>query len=116
MIEQTALLLGQAPNSILYSQRLQILKTLIKDPKKVTNILKEKADFYFKKVIKIFLEKCLDRMLLKHNAPRKERWRFFLVETVVFLLLQKSPHGQALHQTATNCMVEIVAEWRSRGS
>ena len=34
LIEQTVLLLGQASNSILYSRRLQILKTLIKDPKK----------------------------------------------------------------------------------
>ena len=33
--EQTVLLLGQASNSILYSRRLQILETLIKDPKKV---------------------------------------------------------------------------------
>ena len=44
LIEQTVLLLGQAPNSISYSQRLQILKTLIKDPKKAKNILKEKSD------------------------------------------------------------------------
>ena len=34
LIEQTVLLLGQASNSLLYNQRLQILKTLIKDPKK----------------------------------------------------------------------------------
>ena len=34
LIEQTVLLLGQASNSILYSRRLQILKTLIKNPKK----------------------------------------------------------------------------------
>ena len=34
LIEQTILLLGQASNSLLYNQRLQILKTLIKDPKK----------------------------------------------------------------------------------
>ena len=44
LIEQTVLLLGQASNSILYSRRLQILKTLTKDPKKAKNILKEKAD------------------------------------------------------------------------
>ena len=44
LIEQTVLLLGQASNSILYSRRLQILKTLIKDPKKAKNILNEKAD------------------------------------------------------------------------
>ena len=42
--EQAVLLLGQASNSTLYSQRLQILKTLIKDPKKAKSILKEKAD------------------------------------------------------------------------
>ena len=44
LIEQTVLLLGQASNSILYSRRFQILKTLIKDPKKAKNISKEKAD------------------------------------------------------------------------
>ena len=44
LIEQIVLLLGQAWNSILYSRRLQILKTLMKDPKKAKNILKEKAD------------------------------------------------------------------------
>ena len=36
LTEQTVLLLGQASNSILYSRRLQILKTLIKDRKKQT--------------------------------------------------------------------------------
>ena len=45
-------------------------------------------------------------MLLKQNAPRKERWRFFLVEAVAVFLLQKSPFEQALHRTATNSMVE----------
>ena len=44
LTEQTVLLLGQASNSILYSRRLQILKTLIKDSKIANNILKEKAD------------------------------------------------------------------------
>ena len=44
LVEQTLLLLGQASNSILYSQRLQILKTLIKD-QKAKSILKEKSRF-----------------------------------------------------------------------
>ena len=61
---------------------------------------------YFKKAIKIFLAKSSDDMLLKQNAPRKERWRFFLVETVELLLLPKSPFGQALHRPATNHKVE----------
>ena len=43
LVEQTLLPLGQASNSTLYSQRLQILKTLIKD-QKAKSILKEKAD------------------------------------------------------------------------
>ena len=66
--EQTVLLLGQASNSILYSRRLQILETLIKDPKKVLKKknLKEKA-VYFKKTIKVFLAKSSDRNLLKHS-------------------------------------------------
>ena len=44
LTEQTILLLGQESNSILYSQLLQILKTLIKNPKKAKSILKEKVD------------------------------------------------------------------------
>ena len=44
LTEQPVLLLSQALNSILYSRPLQILKTLIKDPKKAKNILKEKTD------------------------------------------------------------------------
>ena len=44
LTEQTVLLLVQASNSILYIRRLQILKTLIKDPEKAKNVLKEKAD------------------------------------------------------------------------
>ena len=43
LIEQAVLLLGQTSNSILYIRRLQILKTLIKHPKKAKNIFKEKA-------------------------------------------------------------------------
>ena len=35
LIEQTVLLLDQASNSILYGRRLQILKTIMKDPKKL---------------------------------------------------------------------------------
>ena len=42
------LLLGQVSNSILYSRRLQILKTLIKDPKTAKYIFKEKADLFQK--------------------------------------------------------------------
>ena len=90
LIEQIVLLLGQASNSILYSQRLQILKTLIKDPKKAKNIL----------------AKSSDHILLKQNAPRKELWRFSLVEVVVLLLLPKSPFGQALHQATINSKAE----------
>ena len=36
MIEQTTLLLGKASLSISYARRLNILKTLLKDPKKMT--------------------------------------------------------------------------------
>ena len=46
LVEQTLLLLGQASNSILYSQRLQILKTLIKDQK--AKYLERKKPVYSK--------------------------------------------------------------------
>ena len=58
LTEQTVLLLGQASNSILHSRRLQILKTLMKDPKKAKNILKEKKDrFTSKRRSKSFWQK-----------------------------------------------------------
>ena len=100
LIEQTVLLLDQALNSILYSRRLQILKGLIKDPKKAKNILKEKADL-LQKMIKVFLAKRSGRML--KNTPRNKQWRFSLVEIValLLLLLLKSPFRKALHRTTT---------------
>ena len=70
----------------MYSRRLQLSKTLTKDPKKAKHILKEKADFLQKGNQNLF-------------------W-FFLVGIVALLLLPKSPFGQALHRTTTNHMVE----------
>ena len=55
----------------------------------------------------MFLAKGSDRMLLKQNVPRKEFWRFSLVEVVALLLLPKSPFGQTLHRTTKNRMVEV---------
>ena len=43
LIEQTTLLLGQASLSISYTRRLNILKTLLKDPRKAKTLLKEKT-------------------------------------------------------------------------
>ena len=43
MIEQTTLLLGQASLSISYARRLNILKTLLKDPRKAKALLNEKT-------------------------------------------------------------------------
>ena len=43
LIEQTKILLGQASTSISYARRLNILKTLLKDPRKAKTLLKEKA-------------------------------------------------------------------------
>ena len=91
LTKQTALPLGQASKSISYNRRLQILKTLIKDPQKKQKIFLKKRQIYFKKAIKIFLAKSSDRMLLKQNPPRKELWRFSLVEVVALLLLPRSP-------------------------
>ena len=92
LTEQKVLLLGQASHSILHSRRLQILKTLKKDTKK-PKVCSRKKKIYSKNAIKIFLAKCLDRMLLKQNAPRKEHWRYILEETVDHLII-KSPTWQ----------------------
>ena len=43
VIKQTTLLLGQASLSILYARRLNILKILMKDPRKAKRLLKGKA-------------------------------------------------------------------------
>ena len=43
LIEQTTLLLGQASLSVSYVRRLNILKTLLKDPCKSKRLLKEKT-------------------------------------------------------------------------
>ena len=43
LVEQTTLLLGQASLSISYARRLNILKTLLKDPRKAKTLLKEKT-------------------------------------------------------------------------
>ena len=43
LIEQTTLLLGQASLSVSYARRLNILKTLLKDPRKAKTLLKEKT-------------------------------------------------------------------------
>ena len=43
LIEQTTLLLVQASLSVSYARRLNILKTLLKDPSKAKTLLKEKT-------------------------------------------------------------------------
>ena len=43
MLEQTTLLLGEASLSVSYARRLNILNTLLKDPRKAKTLLKEKT-------------------------------------------------------------------------
>ena len=71
LIEQTALLLGQASNSILYSRRLQILKTLIKDPKKAKNILKEKAELLQKGHQNLFGKKFRSHVVETERSKKR---------------------------------------------
>ena len=101
LIEQAVLLLGQVSNSILYSRRLQILKTLIKNPKNAKTILKEIADL-LKKGDENLFGKEFRSMLLKQNFPKNQLCRFFLTEVVALFLLLESPFGQALHRTTSN--------------
>ena len=103
LIEQAVLLLGQVSNSILYSRRLQILKTLIKNPKNAKTILKEIADL-LKKGDENLFGKEFRSMLLKQNFPKNQLCRFFLTEVVALFLLLESPFGQALHRTTSNRM------------
>ena len=57
LIEQTVLLPAQASNAILHSRRLQILKTLIKDPKKAKKYFEGKSRFTSKRRSISFWEK-----------------------------------------------------------
>ena len=49
LVEQSVLLLGQVSYTIIYGGRLNILKPLIKDPKKAKHILKEKTCLLLKR-------------------------------------------------------------------
>ena len=56
LIEQTTLLLGQALLSVSYTHRLNILKTLLKGPRRTKALLREKQ--HYCKIVKvIYLEK-----------------------------------------------------------
>ena len=71
LIKQTVFLLGQALNLILYSRRLQILKTLIKDPKKAKNILKEKADLLQKENQNLFDKKFRSHVVETERSKKR---------------------------------------------
>ena len=106
LIEQTVLLLGQAWNSILYSRRLQILKSLIKDPKKAKNILKQKADLLQNSDQNLFGQKFRSHVVETERSKKRTLEVFSVVEIEVLLLLPESPFGRALHRRTRNCMVE----------
>ena len=63
MIEQNALLLGQASLSISYTHRLQMMKTLVKDPRKVMTLLKGKSAILQESEIQQFGKKFLPHMI-----------------------------------------------------
>ena len=110
LIEQTILLLGQASNSILYSQCLQILKTLIKDPKKAKNILKEKADLLQKGNQNLFGKKFKSHVVEIERSKKRTLEVFsggnHSPPPAAKRLFRTGPFRQALHRTATNRMVE----------
>ena len=67
LIEQITLLLGKASLSISYARRLNILKTLLKDPHKAKTLLKEKLT-YCKKMKVTYLAK-ISIATLEHMYP-----------------------------------------------
>ena len=71
LIEKTALLLVQASNSILYGRRLQILKTLIKNPKKAKHILKEKTDLLQKGDQNLFGKKFRSHVVETERSKKR---------------------------------------------
>ena len=79
LIEQTTLLLGKASLSISYTRRLNILKTLLKDPRKAKTLLKETTAFLQGDEIYLFGKKNFVQKQSKLNAQRKSLWKFLRV-------------------------------------
>ena len=79
LIEQTTLLLGQASLSISYTRRLNIVKTLLKDPRKAKTLLKETTAFLQGDEIYLFGKKNFVQKQSKLNAQRKSLWKFLRV-------------------------------------
>ena len=71
LVKQTVLLLVQVSNWILYSRRLQKLKTLIKDPKKAKNILKEKTDLLQKGNQNLFGKKFKSHVVEAERSKKR---------------------------------------------
>ena len=77
LVKQTVLLLVQVSNWILYSRRLQKLKTLIKDPKKAKNILKEKAYLLQKNDQNLFGKKFRSHVVKTERFKKRNVGGFF---------------------------------------
>ena len=90
LIKQTTLLLGQASLSILYARRLNILKTLLKNPCNGNTLLKEKTALLQEEEGHLFDKKYSVRTKLKLNAQRKNLWKFLRLIIIKILPFEKA--------------------------
>ena len=73
LVEQTISVLGQASNSISYTYtRMDVLKQVVKDPRKAKNLLKEKKDLLNQEDEELFGKKFQSYILEKNQGS--EPW------------------------------------------
>ena len=78
LIEQTKLLLGQVSLSILYARCLNILKILLKEPRKNKDITEGRKQPYCTKMKVTYLAKNFVHAQMKLNAQGKSLFKSFL--------------------------------------
>ena len=90
-IDQTAtLLLGQASLSILYARRLNILKTLLKNPRNANTLLKEKTALLQEEEGHLF-DKIFRSHKLEIERPKKKSLEVFKVDNHKNTSFRKGP-------------------------
>ena len=93
LIEQTTLLLGQVSLLISYERRLNILKTLLKDPRKAKTLLKEKTALLQEDECHLFGKKFRS-YIIGIERSKKSLWEFLRV-----IMRKILPFEKALYLT-----------------
>ena len=93
LIEQTTLLLGQVSLLISYERRLNILKTLLKDPRKAKTLLQEKTALLQEDECHLFGKKFRS-YIIEIERSKKSLWNFLRV-----IMRKILPFEKALYLT-----------------